>query len=701
MITVSSAVPVLDVIQVNSEQMLVTADSEQMLVTNVTKGAVTVYNLTVTRAFNGTTLASHSVNTPVLKASLDTVIQVTNAGGKSSVTAGNTIQIDTEQMLVDSVISVAPQVWNLVVERAQNGTTKVGHNQGKPVVQVVDDSVIQVIDANGATGQEINAGMVIQIESEQMLVDSVVPQGTNTGIFDLIVERGFNFTTEVAHTSGKEVKWFPDQTIQVDNGTPPVSVGDTIQIDTGANLEQMLVVAVSFDNGKGAWYLTVQRHYGQPASAEKTHASGLEVFQIAFTGAAAAPAPCMQSTGTVALVPGTYYGGICIGAAAGAPNCTGANCKAVGGSTSTLQPYPAPGVTVAASGTPPTGQTGDDTDPNYNKLVVSDASNINVGDLIAIDDEDEIVTAKSGNTLTVTREANGSLDAAHAVGAQVFKVVTTFNGTEYSDKETLDAKITSTTPGNLQFVADAATTTAGGGVIQMNDVIQIDNEAMTVTNVSQQGPNPSKQEKITVTRPSDSTTATTHAAGAHILLITAAGAPAPPTVTLTKGVYIMAGGGFSVCGAGSVSAAKGVLIYNTNDPTQPTGNGALGQVNINTSGNVHLGPMTDGIYAGLTIFQDRALTLVPGTACNGKTGNPSQWDIALQSAAPLPTSGELGSISGTIYAPHLRADFGDSMSGTANLAVVTSCIYINGANSTFNFNPTNGQLFGVTETLGG
>lgn len=164
----ASQVAVGDVIQV---------DSEQMLVTNVTKGAVTVYNLTVTRAFNGTTLASHSVNTPVLKASLDTVIQVTNAGGKSSVTAGNTIQIDTEQMLVDSVISVAPQVWNLVVERAQNGTTKVGHNQGKPVVQVVDDSVIRVIDANGATGQEINAGMVIQIESEQMLVDSVVPRG--------------------------------------------------------------------------------------------------------------------------------------------------------------------------------------------------------------------------------------------------------------------------------------------------------------------------------------------------------------------------------------------------------------------------------------------------------------------------------------------------------------------------------------------
>jgi hypothetical protein len=41
------------------------------------------------------------------------------------------------------------------------------------------------------------------------------------------------------------------------------------------------------------------------------------------------------------------------------------------------------------------------------------------------------------------------------------------------------------------------------------------------------------------------------------------------------------------------------------------------------------------------------------------------------------------------------------MSGTANLAIVTSCIYINGANSTFNFHTNGGQLFGVAATLGG
>jgi hypothetical protein len=174
-------------------------------------------------------------------------------------------------------------------------------------------------------------------------------------------------------------------------------------------------------------------------------------------------------------------------------------------------------------------------------------------------------------------------------------------------------------------------------------------------------------------------------------------------VTLKKGVYIMAGGGFSICGAASVSAPNGVMIYNTNDPfAAPTdANGALAQVDINTAGAVHLGPMTDGIYAGMTIFQDRSQTLVPGTKCTDKAKDPNTWDIALQSAAPLPLVGELGSITGTIYAPNTRADFGDSISGTTNMVVVTSCIYINGANSTFNFDPNNGQLFGVTATLGG
>jgi hypothetical protein len=526
--------------------------------------------------------------------------------------------------------------------------------------------------------------MVIQINSEQLLVDSVIAAGAQR--WDLNVERGFNGTNEVTHLSGAAVTWFPDQTLQVTNtgATSPVTPGDIIQIDG----EQMLVVAVNFI-GANTWNLTVQRGYS--GTPEATHTANTTVFQITYLGAASAPAPCMLRTGTQTIFPGAYYGGICIGAASGSPDCAGANCKATGGSTTTIQPYPG-GVTVSMD------QTGDDTQPGYTTLVVNNSAPISVGDLISIDDEEESVTAKSGDghTLTVTREANGTEDAAHTTGTPVSGVVTTPNGTPYNPVEKLNANITTVSATSFAVKASAAPGTNG---IKVGDVIQVGSEAMLVGTPAPTY-NAQNVATVNVTRGYDNTTATTHTSGDQVYRVAAAGAPTPPIITLSKGVYIMAGGGFNVCGAGSVRAPQGAMIYNTNDSVSSNGYGALGQVDINTSGNVHLGPMTSGIYGGMTIFQDRSLTLNAGD-CNGKTGNPSLWDIALQSAAPLPVSGELGSISGTIYAPHLRADFGDSMSGTANLAVVTSCIYINGANSTFNFHPDHHQLFGVSATLGG
>jgi hypothetical protein len=74
------------------------------------------------------------------------------------------------------------------------------------------------------------------------------------------------------------------------------------------------------------------------------------------------------------------------------------------------------------------------------------------------------------------------------------------------------------------------------------------------------------------------------------------------------------------------------------------------------------------------------------------------FDIALISSASTGTNGSLGSISGSIYALANRADFVDELSGTANLAVLSSCILINGADSTFAFNPSG--LFGTNWILG-
>lgn len=404
------------------------------------------------------------------------------------------------------------------------------------------------------------------------------------------------------------------------------------------------------------------------------------------------PAPRLISSGNVPLQPDTYYGGICIGAGS-FTDCSNAggtkHCLAAGGTTDTTQPYANP-VKVATS-----DQTGDENDPNFDRLIVDDVSSMQVGDVIAIDDEEELVTGPgangntpTGTTLTVARAYNGTEEAVHTVNTPVLQVVQTPNGTPYAGGKTLGADILTNTSAPITITLNS------NSGIGMNDVIQIGTEAMTVTFVYADG------KRLDVNRGSYNTTPTTHKKGAVVLQVLDASSP-PPTVTLAKGVYIMAGGGFSVCGAANVFAPQGVLIYNTNDPAHLAGNGLLGQVDINTAGNVRLHPMDDGDYAGMTIFQDRNLALYPGVSCDakGKDTTANQWDIALQSAAPLPSSGELGSITGTIYAAGTRADFGDTMSGTSNLAVITSCIYINGANSTFTHDP--GGLFGASASLGG
>jgi hypothetical protein len=178
-------------------------------------------------------------------------------------------------------------------------------------------------------------------------------------------------------------------------------------------------------------------------------------------------------------------------------------------------------------------------------------------------------------------------------------------------------------------------------------------------------------------------------------------------VTMQDGIYILAGGGLKVCGSSSLHAAH-VMIYNTQDPSQPTGNGALDQIIVNTTGSLDLHPMNDdgNFYKNLTIFQDPALALAAGTTCGSKTGfstTPSQgqidsWDIALIAMASTGVNGPLGSISGTVYAPKNHAEFAVAVDGTANLAVISNCILIDGSNSTFLFDASGIAGFGTSLT---
>ncbi len=387
------------------------------------------------------------------------------------------------------------------------------------------------------------------------------------------------------------------QTTVKSTGTA-IQNGDVIQIGS----EQMLVTA-----GGGTTTLTIQRGYLGTTAA--THSSGTTIQKVPTVtlGSAANPAPCTIASGTTTLQPGTYYGGICIGAWSGA-SCgsnIGGNCQ---------------------SGNAPVA---------YSPAV--------------------LVNASSGISAT-----------------------TTSIPVDWSGSSTADP-------------------------VSTGDVILIGSEQMLVTNA----PATNGSATLTVTRHYNGTTAATHSNNSAVT-------QEPPVstahVTFASGTYIMAGGGLFVCGLSTLSAPD-VLIYNTQDSSHTSGSGAIDQVEINTTGSISLGPQNSGAYEGLTYFQDPNLAVAPSDTCENRTyfnNNPNpdaptqaqinEFDLALMSMASSGSNGPLGSISGSFYAPANTAEFADAVGGTANLAVLTSCILIDGGASTFAFQPAG--LFGSTLVLG-
>jgi hypothetical protein len=475
-----------------------------------------------------------------------------------------------------------------------------------------------------ASGSAIQTGDVIQVDNELMLA-------TTTG-----VQRGYFGTTPAAHANGTAIKRVPlvskiptpslgspactstaygsavnyspsqslssnittSQTTLTSSGTA-VHTGDVILIGS----EQMLVTA-----GGGTRNLTVQRAYNGTTAATHNSGNSIKNVPVITQGTAANPAPCTIASGTVTLQPGTYYGGICIGA------WSGSSCGSkVGGS--------------CTAGNAPVA---------YNPAVQ-------------------------------LNYPSSSLSSA-STSVQV----------DWSGSGTPDP-------------------------ISNGDVIKIDNEQMLVTNA----PATNGSATLTVTRHYNGTSAATHSNNANVLQV-------PPVstahVTLAAGTYVISGGGLFVCGLSTLSAPN-VLIYNTQDSTQTSGSGAIDQVEINTTGSISLGPQTLGPYEGLTFFQDPNQAVAPSDTCVNKTyfdNNPipgvatqaqiNEYDVALLSMASSGSNGALGSVSGSFYGPADTTTFAEGVSGTANLAVLTSCILINGGNSTFAFQPTG--LFGTSWVLG-
>ncbi len=281
--------------------------------------------------------------------------------------------------------------------------------------------------------------------------------------------------------------------------------------------------------------------------------------------------------------------------------------------------------------------------------IISTAAVPQNGDVIAIDNENMLVTAGGGTTsLTVQRAYNGTAAATHSNGKEIkYRAVTGTAGTAAN-------------PGPCNIPSGSYTLSPGtyyGGI------------CIGAASGNDCGSN------IGGSCPTTST--------------------ATANVTMMAGTYIIAGGGFFVCGSSTLSAPN-VLLYNTQDASHTTGSGAIDQILLNTTGSVTLGPPASGAYQGLTIFQDRSLT-VDSSACDQKKGTVTKQDIAFASVASTGPNGSLGAVSGTIYASHQGADFADYLDGTGNLAILTSCMVIAGGDATFAFQPSG--LYGTGDSM--
>ena len=569
-------------------------DGEQMTVTAVTANPASAGNsiLTVTRNANGVGEAAHSSGATVYKAVADTIVQVTNTTTTSSVTVGDVIKVDNEQMLVTAVAAVnavSPGIWNLTVTRGYNSTTEATHNAGAAVSKVTLDTRVSV------TGTAVAVNDVIQVDNEQMKVTAVTSSGGNSVL--LTVTRGFNGTTEATHSSGATVyDVVPDTTLQITNtGSVEVAAGDVIQVGS----EQMLVTAVTA-GATNIWNLTVTcaasgstappRHptLRGPPSRRPPWTPG----ESRITGSVVAVNDVIQVDNEQMLV------------TAVTPSGSNSILTVTRAYNSTTEVGHSNGATVF-----------DVVSDSIVQVTNTGSVEVAVGDTIQVDSEEMFVTSVTAGAanvwnLNVVRAYGGTLEANHLAGATVTKV----------------------NPDTTIYVT--------GSEVGASDVIQVDNELMYVISVTPNGAN----STLTVTRGYNGTTEAAHASGAT--------------------VYQPVG----------------------------TGSGGLGQVDIATSGNVTLTAQTSGAYTGLTIFQDPNQELSTAQ-CDGRASN--LWDIAL-----IDSGNGLNGISGTIYSADQYSLFGDEMSGTAELAVITGCIYIDGANSTFNFNAATG-LFGITTGLTG
>jgi MYXO-CTERM domain-containing protein len=174
--------------------------------------------------------------------------------------------------------------------------------------------------------------------------------------------------------------------------TPVFRSGSTtkIQCATASDLDPGITTSgVVLASGKIAFTVIGLSLDTGPIAFGRTGVVGTCQFMIANTASGTVPLACDPTSGqtTASDVNGNNLPATCVDG------------------TLTVS---APAVTLSAA-----------ISPTDTSITVSDASSINVGDTLKIDDEQMIVTGKSGNTLTVTRAANGTTGVAHAAETPV------------------------------------------------------------------------------------------------------------------------------------------------------------------------------------------------------------------------------------------------------------------------------------------
>jgi hypothetical protein len=126
------------------------------------------------------------------------------------------------------------------------------------------------------------------------------------------------------------------------------------------------------------------------------------------------------------------------------------------------------------------------------------------------------------------------------------------------------------------------------------------------------------------------------------------------SLTLSPGIYYMDGGGFSVGGQASV-VGNGVMIYNAPKASSDA-------VDIGGGGTVTLSGPTSGVYAGISLFQDRSSSV--GASLNGGSGMNITGTFYF-AGAPVTISGN--STTAILGSQYISYDL--TLTGTASLTV--------------------------------